>query len=131
MGAADAEAFFVQDITPGPAEGGAWRWTGKRPTIKVRLRTTENQKLVADFTIADVTFAKTGPVTVTVFVNGQRLDELRITRPGGQHFEKPVPAAMLKAHEENLIALEIDKTFDDNPDGRKLGFILQALGLTQ
>jgi hypothetical protein len=131
MGDPDAAMFFVQDITPGKAEGGVWRWTGKRPTVKVRLRTVENQKLSMDFTIPEVTFAKTGPVTVTFFVNGQQLDQVRYDSPGARRYEKPVPKEWLKANEENLVAAEIDKTFDENPDGSKLGFILTSLGLTQ
>ncbi len=53
MSDADAENHFVHDVSP-ELDGNTWRWTGKRPTI--RLRTGANPKLLysIDFAIAGV-----------------------------------------------------------------------------
>ncbi|MEO8025064.1 MAG: hypothetical protein ABI823_01240, partial [Bryobacteraceae bacterium] len=131
MGEPDAEAFLVKDIARGTAEGGAWRWTQKRPTVRVVLKGAEKQKLVVDYTIPDATFAQTGPVTLDFYVNDQKLDTVRIVKAGQQHFEKPVPMEWLKANAENLLAVEIDKMYVSPQDQSTLGFVLTRMGLSQ
>src|SRR5579863_4660726 len=90
MSDADAEIHFVNDVSP-ELEGSTWRWTGKRPTI--RLRTGSNPKLAysIDFAIAGATFEHTGPVTLSLFVNDRLLDRIHYASPGRRRIEKPVP----------------------------------------
>ena len=131
MADADAERHFVQDIDPA-LQGNTWRWTGKRPTI--RLHPNSNQKLVysMDFAIAESTFQKTGPVTLSLFVNDHVLDRVRYTSPGRRRIEKPVPAEWLRANEDTTLAVEIDKVWTPaQTGGAPLGFILVALGFEQ
>ena len=131
MADADAESHFVQDIA-GSLEGNTWRWTGKRPTI--RLRPGSNQRLTysIDFAIAGVTFEQTGPVTLSFFVNDHLLDRTRYTAPGRQRVEKPVPAEWVEPNEDVILAAEIDKLWaPPQKDAKPLGFILVALGLEQ
>ena len=128
MADADAERHFVRDISL-ELEGSIWRWTGKRPTI--RLRADANQKLMyaIDFAIPDATFQHTGPVTVSLFVNDRLLDRARYTSPGRHRLEKPVPTAWLKPGEDATLAAEIDKVWTPpQPGGAPLGFMLIALG---
>ena len=131
MADADAESHFVQDISA-ELEGNTWRWTSKRPTI--RLRPGSNQKLVysIDFTIAEQTFQQTGPVTLSLFVNDHLLDRVRYTSPGRRRVEKPVPAEWLERDQNATLAAEIDKLWmPPQRGGTPLGFILIALGLEQ
>jgi hypothetical protein len=72
MSDADAQTRFVQDITG--LQAATWRWTGKRPTVRVMTRSTENLKYTIDFAIVEATLATTGPVTVTFLVNDRVLD---------------------------------------------------------
>lgn len=128
---ADAESHFVNDISR-ELDGDTWRWTGKRPTI--RLRTDPNQELVysIDFTIAGATFEHTGPVTVSLFVNDHFLDRVRYTSPGRHRIEKRIPASLMGPGEELTLAAEIDKLWTPPlPGATPLGFILVALGLEQ
>ena len=130
MADADAERHFIQDIDAA-LQGNTWRWTGKRPTI--RLHPNSNQKLVysMDFAIAESTFQKTGPVALTLFVNDHVLDRMRYASPGRRRVEKPVPAEWLKANEDATLAAEIDKVWTPAQTGAPLGFILVALGFEQ
>jgi len=131
MADADAERYFVEDISA-ELEGNTWRWTGKRPTI--RLRSGSNQKLVysIDFAIAGSTLEQTGPVTLSFFVNDHLLDRVRYATAGRRQFRKPVPAEWLEGGEDLTLAAEIDKLWKPpQPDGKPLGFILVALGLEQ
>ncbi len=131
MGEGDAEIYIVRDIARGNAESGTWRWTQKRPTVRVMLKATDKQKMVVDFTIPDVTFAQTGPVTLDFYVNDQKLDSMRVLKAGAQHFEKAVPPEWLKVNADNQVAVEIDKLYVAPQDQSTLGFILTRIGLSQ
>jgi len=125
----DAHLSFVQDIASGSS--GSWRWTGKRPTIKLRLRSNENLKFVIDFVLPEVTFKDTGPVTLSFFVNDRGLGQERYATPGGKHFEKEIPLSWVTPGEEATAAAEIDKVWVAKDDGATLGFIVTRMGITQ
>ena len=129
MSDADAQTRFVQDITG--LQAATWRWTGKRPTVRVMTRSTENLKYTIDFAIVEATLATTGPVTVTFLVNDRVLDRARYTRAGSQHFEKPIPAGWVTAGEDVTVGAEVDKLWVPPDNSPKLGMILVRMGLTQ
>ena len=126
----DPEAMqrVVSDILV-PADG--WTWTGKHPTVKVRLRGTQNVQYVADLAIAEATFKTTGPVEIRFEVNGHELERVRFTAPGKRSYVKDVPAAWLLPGQDNIVSAEIDKMWTSPGDGAKLGFILTKIGLTE
>jgi hypothetical protein len=129
MADADAETHFVRDI-PGSLESNTWRWTGKRPTIRLFPSSNRGLTYVIDFAITGTTLKQTGPVTLSFFVNNRLLDRERYAAPGRQRVEKPVPAEWLEPNANVLLAAEIDKLWIPPQVGAKpLGFILVALGL--
>ncbi len=131
MADADAETHFVQDISTG-LEGNTWRWTGKRPAIRMFPGTAEKLSYAIDFAIPGATFTQTGPVTLSFFVNEHLLDRVRYASPGRQRFEKPVPAEWLDANGYVILNAEIDKLWiPAKRDAKPLGFILVSLGLKQ
>src|SRR3954453_14491931 len=101
----NADAYIVKDVSPA-SEAGSWRWTGKRPELRFFLESTENLNFKADFSIAETTLRETGPVTVSVLINGKLLDTLKYADAGEKHFDKPVPANLLRAKSVNFAALE-------------------------
>ena len=129
LGEPSADAYIVRDIT-GHAES-SWRWTRKRPELRFFLDSVERLKFKADISIADVTLKETGPVTISIFINGHRLDTVKYTSAGRKEFEKPVPPAFLLPKSVNLAALEIDKVWVSKTDGAVLGFILTSAGFTE
>ena len=128
MADSDAPAFFVQDI--GGLEGN-WRWAGKRPTLRLRPRANEGLHYVIDFTLPDVTFKETGPVTVSFYVGGRALASEHYASAGARHFDQEVPPDWIVPGQDTLVAAEIDKVWVSKTDGAKLGFVLAAMGLTQ
>jgi hypothetical protein len=125
----DAKTHFVQDITA--IQTATWRWTGKRPTVRVRMRSAENLRYTIDFAIAETTLLATGPVTVSFLVNDRVLDRARYTRAGSVHFEAPVPAGWVTAGQDVTVGAEVDKVWVPPEEGPKLGMILVRMGLTQ
>jgi hypothetical protein len=131
MADADAERHFVQDIAAA-LQGNTWRWTGKRPTIRLHPNTNRKLTYSIDFAIAGSTLEQTGPVTLSFFVNDHLLDRVRYPKPGRQRFQKPVPAEWLQPDENVILAAEVDKVWTPpSAAGTPLGFILVSLGLEQ
>jgi hypothetical protein len=125
----DAPTHFVKDITSVSAP--TWRWTGKRPTVRVRVRDSQNLRYSIDFALAEATLLKTGPVTVSFLVNDKVLDRVRYARAGNQHFEKPIPAGWITAGEDTTVGAEIDKLWISPNGGPNLGMILVRIGILQ
>ncbi len=121
---------IVADIAKGQ-QSSPWRWTGKKPTVHISLKSASNLKYRIQFALPEVTFKETGPVTITFLVNDRELDKVRYDTGGDKTFEKPVPLGMLKPMDENTLAAEVDKLWVSKNDGQKLGFILVSLGLQQ
>ena len=69
MGDLNATAYIVKDVADG-AEAGSWRWARKRPELRFFLETIENLRFTADLSIADTLLKETGPVTISIFING-------------------------------------------------------------
>jgi len=129
MSDANSMPRIVQDISPGgPAP---WRWTFQKPTVKVTPRTNQRLLYTIDFSLPEVTFKVTGPVTLTFLVNDHALDSVRYTASGDYHYEKAVPPEWVEPMKDTLLAASIDKVWVAPADGAKLGFILTRIGLTQ
>jgi hypothetical protein len=125
----DAGGHFIRDISP--LGTVSWRWTGKRPTVRVRIRTAERLRYTIDFALPETTLQATGPVTVSFFVNDRVLGRARYRRAGSQHFEKAVPAGWVVADQDVALGAEVDKVWVSPEDGTKLGLVLVRIGLTQ
>ena len=128
MDAPDAPGHFVKDIIDGP---DSWRWTGKHPTLRELLLTTQGVKFSMDFTLWGEAMKQTGPVTISFFVGDRMLDRVQYDTPGYKHFEKPVPPDWLQTVTDTLISAEIDKLYVAPQDGAKFGFILSRMGFTR
>jgi hypothetical protein len=127
MGSPEADTYIVRDITD-YVSGSAWRWTRKRPELRFFLDSIDHLKFSADFSVADATLKDTGPVTISVFINGHPLGSVKCADAGRKLFEKPVPAAFMRPKAVNFAALEIDKVWVSKTDGAVLGFILTTAG---
>ena len=128
MDDSDAKVHFVRDIYD---SGTSWRWTGQRPALKLKIRSLAGLKYTIDFTVAEVTFKDTGPVTIAFTVNDHVLDRVRYTAQGHQHFEKRIPAEWLALDQYAILGAEIDKMWVSKIDGARLGFILSRIGLVE
>ena len=124
----DASSYFVRDIM---GLNGSWRWTGKRPAIRIAIRSNERLHYSIDFTLADATFKVTGPVTIIFSVNDHVVGTQRYAAPGVQHYDAIVPPDWVQPNTEATVGAEIDKVWVSPTDGAQLGFILNRIGLRQ
>jgi hypothetical protein len=84
-----------------------------------------------DFALPNPTFRVTGPVTLSIAVNGRAFDHPRFEHSGQQHYERDVPAGFLHFGAINLVSIDPDKIYTAPEDGAKLGFPLSRLGFVE
>jgi len=130
MNAPNADAYLVRDISH-YVEGGAWRWAGQHPQMRFFLDTVRHLKFSLDLSITETVFHQTGPMTLSLVINGHPFDRVRYDQPGGQHYEQPVPESLLKAGQENLVEIEPDRVWTSEEDGAKLSIILIRAGFVE
>ena len=123
----DADAYIVGDVTD-ELEAGSWRWTRKRPELRFFLDSIERLNFQADFRVGESTFRDTGPVAVSILINGNLLATVKFDAAAEQHFVKPVPAKFLHAKSVNFAALEIDRLWASKSGASELGFMLARAG---
>ncbi len=123
-----AEAHLLNDIRG--LEAGSFRWTRQQPTLQFQVTSTRNQRLKFDFALNSNVLAKTGPITVSYFVNGNLLERVTYTKDGEQHYEKRVPARFLSTDSPVIVSAELDKVME-TPDGGKLGLVLTGAGFVE
>jgi len=121
----DAQEHFMSDIFDPLA--GTWRWTGRRPMLRLHAPEQTRRSYFIDFAIPQQTLKSTGPVTLTFLVNGHILDRRTYKTAGENTFEKVVPSEWLTGGDTTLGA-EIDKTYTQKSGGRSYGFLLISLG---
>jgi hypothetical protein len=122
-----ADAFVVRDISK-TTEGGSWRWAYRHPELRYYVRRIESLHFVMDLGIPEHTFRETGPVTLTISINGHELDKIRFDQPGDRHFDKPVPEPFMQRGAENFVSFETDKQWVSKEDGAVLSFVLSRAG---
>lgn len=121
------EGYFVRDIEP-TVQGNAWRWTGKSPALHLQIPYTQGEHFVADLTLPENGLKQTGPVQITIQINGRTLKTLSYDKPGPEHIDLPIPAEWLTTQLENYAVLEIDKTWRVPGMDHDYGFVLTDAG---
>ena len=109
---------------------GPWRWTHEHPVLRFYLPRVPRLRFVMDLAFPDQTFAQTGPVNVTIRVNGKEFDRVRYTKPGREEYSREVAWQWLHADGVNTVALEPDKVAT-GPGGERLGFVLTRAGFVE
>ncbi len=126
----NAREYVVKDISAGP-EDAPWRWTFEHPELRFALNTTRGLRFTADIGVTDGILRQTGPIVISVRVNGRLLGQVRAATPGDRHFEKAVPTEWLRTGEYTRVQVEADKVFVSATDGAKLGFTFYRAGFVE
>ena len=106
-------------------------WTNGHPSFSFPLTGTVDLDFWMRFAIHDVTFAKTGPVTLTIRINGQVIDRPRYDSPGEREYSHPVPSALLKAKNPVVVEIDVDPVWIAPLDHAELGIVLVSIGFEE
>jgi hypothetical protein len=127
MGEDRADAHVLAGIPTGEG-AGEYRWTSQNLSLQFTLPRAGGWTAALDFVLHPPTMRDTGPVTVSVAVNGRAVGQLRCERPGRHEFRAPVPAEAIRAGRRTVLSASVDKPWVAETDGAKLGFLLHAGG---
>jgi hypothetical protein len=124
-----AALYLVQDFQDhGP---GTWRWAYAHPVLRFFVPDVPRLKWTMDFSIPERTFRDTGPVTLTLRINGKPFDRYLCDHPGQLQYSHHVPRELLHHGAVNLVAIDPDPVWTSKADGGRLGFILSRAGFTE
>ena len=129
----NADAYLVQGVADrGP---GTWRWAFEHPVLRFFVPSEPGRQFTLqftlEFTIPESTFRDTGPVTLSISMNGKPFDTARCERPGQHSYLHAVPPELLHAGALNLVAIDPHPVWVSPADGGRLGFILSRAGFTE
>lgn len=120
--------YIVKDVNTN--EPSAWRWTGGEPELRFTLSSALNRTLLVEFVVHERIFEKTGPMTVTFYVNDRRVGEERYDSKGEKVFEKLIPSEWLAQRPETRVRLQIHNPWV-SPEGDTLAILLKRVGFVQ
>jgi hypothetical protein len=117
----------LRDIEHG-AGASRWRWTGEKPAFLFYVPARAGVGFKMDFVIHSATFKQTGPLWMTVRINGKTLGRKLYNSPEEHTFEQAVPPEMLRADGVTLVETALDKYYISPDDGQKLGYLFMDGG---
>jgi hypothetical protein len=129
----DAASYLVQGVAErgaGDQGPGTWRWAFDHPVLRFFLPAAARLQFTMEFTVPEITFRDTGPVTLAISMNGKPFDRVRCEKPGQQSYTRAVPAELLHANALNFVAIDPHPVWVSPSDGGRLGFILTRAGFT-
>ena len=126
-GRTGANGHFLRDVMGGP-DTDAQRWTFERPAFLFDVSNRSNLKFRLDFRLPVATYRHTGPVRLTVWINGRRLAEQLYSTPEDQSFERPVLPQWLGEDGLAIVETTVDKYYIAAEDKQKLGYLFLSGG---
>lgn len=125
----NSSAYVVQGIADRTEV--PWRWAYEHPVLRFLVPDVGRLRFVLDFSLPERTFRETGPVTLTIALNGKRFDRARFETPGELHYSHAVAPSFLNRHGENRVAIDPEPVWLSKDDGGKLGFIISRAGFAE
>jgi hypothetical protein len=129
MSQPDSDSYVVSGMRA--KSEGPWRWANSRPVLRFYVPEVGRVRFRMDCTFPEGIFAQTGPVTLTVTLNGQVFDRVRYDHPGPEEYSHTVPPELLHPNAVNLVAVTPDKTAGRPEGGERLGFVLTSAGFVE
>ena len=122
-----ADRDIVGDILANDASA-AWRWTRRRPRVRVWPDLAEGWRFHARLTVVRAVLDQVGRQTVTARVNERSLESRSFQTEGTVDFDSPVPAGLLRTDTPAILGLDIDGVLK-TAEGEDLGVLLHEIGL--
>jgi hypothetical protein len=129
MGGPDAKLYIVEGFAS--ENEGVWRWAYEHPVLRFLVPEMHHPKFTMDFSLPERTFRVTGPVTLSLTLNGKFVEAARIQQAGQQSYTFDLPADAIRKDEVNLVSIVPDKVWVSPDDGTKYGYILHRAGFVE
>lgn len=130
MDDAFVENYILSGVLAGD-KGSPWRWANDKAELRFQLGELKPVRFIVDFVIPHSTFEITGPVKMALSLNGKQVATMPVDKPGQQHWIVPVEAGQFDPVTPVVAKIEVNKFYQSEHDGTKLGFMLQRAGFEQ
>jgi hypothetical protein len=120
--------FAVLEGVPGAGSGEEQKWTSDRARFQFRVASLDGDDLYLRFAVPEVTFRRTGPVRVSIDVNGRMFDSFVRTTPGQGEYRHPAEAIETRPFDPLILSIRIDPPYIAEEDNAKLGILLNEIG---
>jgi hypothetical protein len=118
---------FLRDVMEA-SESDLQRWTFEHPTYLFGTPRETRTRFRLHMRLPLATWRKTGPLRLTLKINGRRAGERALSHAEDHDLEWPVPPECLRSDGLALVETELDKYFIAEADGQKLGYLFVAGG---
>lgn len=120
--------YAVLDGVDGAGSGEERKWTADRALFRFRVRSLAGSDLYMKYSVHDATFAQTGPVRITISVNGRAFDSFVKTAPGNYEYRHRANLIRARPYEPLLVSLAITPPYLAKEDQARLGILLTTIG---
>jgi hypothetical protein len=127
MNGLDAK-FAVLAGVDGAGTGTGRKWTDDTARFQFRVSDLSASDLYLRYAVPEVTFRQTGPVRVSIDVNGKPFDSFLRTAPGDGEFRHPADGILAKPFEPFIVSIRINPPYVAKDDNAKLGILLDEIG---
>lgn len=127
MADADIEKHVLRDVLHSDA-GEPSRWTGAHPAFRLLLDDVEGLQFYIHLFLPEPTFQVTGPVKLTVTINGTVVATPQFKGEGDHEFQCVIPNGLLKRKEPATVSMDVHPPYVSPRDGTRLGVLLFAVG---
>ena len=129
LGSSNPDVRILGDVMEAPGARGAL-WTHAHPRLSFQLNRTHDLDFHMRFGVHTKTFADTGPVTLTIRLNGEVIDRPRIETPGVRDYTHPAPERVLQLHNPVEVAIDVAPGWVAE-DKEVLGILLFMIGFEE
>ncbi len=119
--------YIVRDISE-TLEGGAWRWTYERPTLRFSVPQRRGLRVYFELSMPEAILQADGPKTIRFFVGDHQAGMIQVKKPGEVKWETPVLPEWIEPGKPTEISAITTPIYAPKYDMRHLGFILVRAG---
>ncbi len=122
MNSLDAKLAILEGVADAGI-GEERKWTAGQARFQFRVASLAGSDLYFRYAVAEVTFTQTGPVRISIDVNGKPFDSFVRTTPGEGEYRHPADGIVARPFDPLIVTLRIDPPFIAKGDNAKLGLL--------
>jgi len=127
MGSLDAKLNVLAGVD-GAGAGEERKWTTDKIRFRFQLSSFAGRDFYMQYSVHDVTFRQTGPVRITIALNGATFDSFVKTAPDDYEYKHAADQIALPPNQPFEVTLTIDPPYIAPDDGARLGILLTTIG---
>ena len=122
----DPDAVYsILDGVLGPGSGDESKWTTDHARFEFRVHSLANTDLYMRYSVHSGTLKDTGPLTITISVNGRPFDSFVKSKPGDYEYRHPAGGI---TGDVIQIDVTVNPPYIAPADKQKLGILLSTIG---